>query len=180
MPIPVTVIRHRRERVAKCSLRHLHERPEIEFLRDRPGFRFDASGFTLLEMDAPPLSTEDASRPLLILDSTWRWLPGLRERCHGSPVPRSLPDVDTAYPRVTKLFEDPSRGLASVEALYIATVLLGEPDPTLLDGYHFKDEFLANVDSDRVTLEQFGLADLGSRPLTNINTPDDLASLEVR
>jgi molybdopterin-guanine dinucleotide biosynthesis protein A len=40
-------------------------------------------------------------------------------------------------------------------------------------------ELLAEVDSDRVSLQELGLADLGSAPLTNINTPDELALLEV-
>ena len=40
-------------------------------------------------------------------------------------------------------------------------------------------DLLADVDSDRVSLENLGLADLGSAPLTNINTPDELALLEV-
>ena len=39
--------------------------------------------------------------------------------------------------------EDPVEGLASVEALYVAKRLLGDDDPSLLDGYHWKDEFLA-------------------------------------
>ena len=41
-------------------------------------------------------------------------------------------------------------------------------------------ELLAQLDIERVTLEQLGLADLGPRPLANINTPDDLAQLEAR
>jgi molybdopterin-guanine dinucleotide biosynthesis protein A len=40
-------------------------------------------------------------------------------------------------------------------------------------------ELLAAVETDRVPLRDLGLADLGSAPLTNINTPDDLAMLEV-
>ena len=144
--IPTTVIRHPKERIAKCSLRFLHERPEMTFLRARPGFRFDATGFTLLAVDAPPLSTADAGRPLLLLDSTWRWLPQLMACVTGTPVLRSIPgDVHTAYPRVSKVFEDPAAGLASIEALYLARKLLGDDDPSLLDGYHWKDAFLASM-----------------------------------
>jgi molybdopterin-guanine dinucleotide biosynthesis protein A len=40
-------------------------------------------------------------------------------------------------------------------------------------------DLLAAVDSDRVSLEQLGLGDLGAAPLTNINTPAELALLEV-
>lgn len=144
MTIPTTVIRHHKERIAKCSLRFLHGRPEMTFLRHREGFTFDATGFTLLAVDAPPLSPADAGRPLLLLDSTWRWLPQLFACLRGTPVQRSIPgDLRTAYPRTSKVFEDPHAGLASVEALYAARALLGDDDPSLLDGYHWKDEFLA-------------------------------------
>lgn len=144
--IPTTVIRHHKERISKCSLRFLHGRPEIAFLRAKPGFRFDATGFVLLAVDAPPLSRADAGHPLLLLDSTWRWLPQLEDCVTGTPIRRSIPgQVATAYPRVSKLFEDPAGGLASIEALYLARRVLGDDDPTLLDGYRWKDEFLASL-----------------------------------
>lgn len=145
-PIPTTVVRHAKERLAKCSLRFLHQRPEMTFLRARPGFTFDATGFVLLAVGAPELSPGDAGHPLLLLDSTWRWLPQLRACVVGTPIERSIPGgVRTAYPRVSKVFDDPTAGLASVEALYLARRLLGDDDPSLLDGYRWKDEFLAHV-----------------------------------
>jgi pre-rRNA-processing protein TSR3 len=145
-PVPTTVIRHQKERIAKCSLRFLHDRPEMTFLRARPGFTFDGTGFLLLAVDAPPLGPADAGRPLLLLDSTWRWLPQLRACVTGDVVLRSIPGaVATAYPRISKVFDDPAAGLASIEALYLARALLGDVDPTLLDHYHWKDAFLANV-----------------------------------
>ncbi|MBM4061054.1 MAG: hypothetical protein FJ265_08150 [Planctomycetes bacterium] len=145
-PIPTTVIRHGKERIAKCSLRFLHGRPEITFLRAKPGFTFDATGFLLLAVDAVPLSAADAGRPLLLLDSTWRWLPQLLACLTGEPVRRSIPaGLQTAYPRASKLFEDPAAGLASVEALYVARRILGDDDETLLEGYHWKRRFLESV-----------------------------------
>lgn len=145
-PIATTVIRHYRERIAKCSLRFLHERKEMTFLRCKPGFTFDATGFTVLAVEAPPLSLADAGRPLLLLDSTWRWLPQLVACLRGESVPRSIPgDVKTAYPRSSKVFDDPPAGLASIEALYLARKLLGDDDPSLLDGYHWKEPFLASL-----------------------------------
>ncbi|MEY4830635.1 MAG: hypothetical protein RLZZ562_2431 [Planctomycetota bacterium] len=145
-PIPTTVIRHPKEKIRKCSLRFLHERPEMTFLRGNPGFVFDATGFTLLAVDAEPLSTKDNERPLLLLDSTWRWLPQLLACVSGEPIHRSIPgNVRTAYPRISKVFEDPEAGLASIEALYLARKLLGDDDPSLLDGYHWKDQFLQSL-----------------------------------
>jgi pre-rRNA-processing protein TSR3 len=145
-PIATTVIRHPKERIAKCSLRFLHDRPELTFLRGKPGWRFDATGFLLLAVDAPPLSPADAGHPLLLLDSTWRWLPQLRACVTGTPVPRSIPgNLRTAYPRVSRVFDDPANGLASVEALYVARRLLGDDDPSLLAQYHWREQFLAIV-----------------------------------
>jgi pre-rRNA-processing protein TSR3 len=144
--IATTVIRHEKERLAKCSLRLLHERPEITFLRARPGFSFDATGFTLLAVDAAPLTAADAGRPLLLLDSSWRWLPQLLAAVTGAPVRRSIPaSVRTAYPRQSKVFSDPEQGLASVEALYVARRILGDDDPSLLHGYHWREAFLAGL-----------------------------------
>lgn len=146
--IRTVVVRHVKERIAKCSLRFLHDRPEMTFYRNKPGFVFDATGYTLLAVDAPPLSPRDADRPLLLLDSTWRWLPQLLACVTGEPVLRSIPgDVKTAYPRTSKVFEDPAAGLASIEALYLARKLLGDDDPSLLEGYHWKDAFLASLEA---------------------------------
>lgn len=140
---PVTIIRHPKERKSKCTLEPLRGRPGLEFFEAKPTFRFDATGYLLLAVDAPELSPEDAGRPLLLLDSTWRLLPQLMDRLDGEAIPRSLPgDVRTAYPRVSKISDDPTRGLASVEALYLAKRLLGEDDPTLLDHYYWREDFL--------------------------------------
>lgn len=145
-PVPTTVIRHPKERISKCSLRFLHDRPEMTFLRGKPELKFDATNFLLLAVDAPPMSLEDAGHPLLLLDSTWRWLPQLEECVVGEPIRRSIPGgLRTAYPRVSKVFDDPAAGLASIEALYVARKLLGDDDPELLEGYHWKDDFLAIV-----------------------------------
>lgn len=85
-------------------------------------------------------------RPFLLLDSTWRLLPQLEACLTGSPLPRRLPDgVRTAYPRVSKLAPEPSGGLASVEALYLARRLLGDDDLSLLANYHWRDDFLARL-----------------------------------
>jgi len=144
--VATTVIRHPKERISKCSLRFLHDRPEMTFLRGKPDTIFDATGFIQLAVDAPALSIADAGKPLLLLDSTWRWLPQIEACVTGEPIKRSIPgNLRTAYPRVSKVFDDPTGGLASIEALYVARKLLGDDDPNLLHGYHWKDEFLQIV-----------------------------------
>jgi pre-rRNA-processing protein TSR3 len=120
------------------------DRPDLRFLEARQGFTFDASGFILLTVDAPVISPGDAALPLLILDSTWRLLPGMMACLTGDPVKRALPHhLRTAYPRVSKLSPDPPRGLASVEALYAARRLMGRSVAGLLDHYHWRSEFLS-------------------------------------
>jgi len=141
--IDTVVIRHPKEKLSKCSLTPLHGRSEIQFFRAKPDFEFDASGFILLEVDAPPLSPNDNHLPLLILDATWRLLPKVRRRVIGTPLPRSIPPgIRTAYPRVGKNYPDPMGGLASVEALFVARALLGDYDPSLLAAYHWRESFL--------------------------------------
>ena len=52
----VTVIRHPRENLKKCSLRHLHGRADFEFFKATENFLFDAGGFILLEIGAPAIA----------------------------------------------------------------------------------------------------------------------------
>ena len=143
MQNPVVIIRHPKEKIAKCSLRNLHDREGFEFFKAHPDFHFDASGHLLLTMEGPPLSQEDRGHPLLLLDSTWRLLPQLLRCLRGNPLRRSIPTkIRTAYPRFSKLTPDPPQGLASIEALYVAKRILGDDDPSLLEGYYWKDSFL--------------------------------------
>ena len=145
-PISVLIIRHPRERLSKCSLTPLQGRPELTFKKAQAGLKVDVTAYTLWAVDAPVLSAEDAGRPLLLLDSTWRLLPQLNACLVGEPVLRSLPrGINTAYPRVSKVSEDPLGGLASVEALYLARRFLGDDDLSLLDDYYWRDAFLRNI-----------------------------------
>jgi pre-rRNA-processing protein TSR3 len=54
----------------------------------------------------------------------------------------SLQAWETAYPRSSKLFEDPEAGLATIEAIYAAYVQTGRNPAGLLDNYRWGDEFL--------------------------------------
>jgi pre-rRNA-processing protein TSR3 len=143
--IPATIIRHPKERRSKCSLTPLEGRRELSFCKAKPGWLFDATGFTVLALDAPVLSKADAGRPLLLLDSTWRLLPQLMSCLEGTCVYRTLPAIGTAYPRISKIAKDPLGGLASVEALYLAKLLMGERDESLLSAYHWREAFLDRI-----------------------------------
>lgn len=139
------IIRHPKERKSKCSLTPLEGREDIRFYKAREAWEFNAAGYTILGLDAPVLSPDDAGRPLLLLDSTWRLLPQLESCLTGESVRRSLPYVQTAYPRVSKIAEDPMGGLASVEAFYLARLLLGEREDDLLQDYYWRDIFMNNL-----------------------------------
>jgi len=142
----ITILQHPKERRSKCTLEPLRGRPDVRFIKAREGLQFDATGLILLAPDAPELSPADAGCPILVLDSTWRLLPQLGRCITGEPLRRSLPTgLRTAYPRVSKIGPEPYNGLASIEALYAALRLLGHDDPSLLDGYHWKAQFLANL-----------------------------------
>lgn len=143
MPLEIVVLRDPRESVKKCSLTPLRGHERVRFVRYDPERRLDAEGHVLLSPDGEELSAADAGRPLLLVDCSWRRVPSLLATVDGSLLPRRLPQLATAYPRRSTTFEDPRTGLASVEALYAASVILGEPEPSLLDGYRWRDEFLA-------------------------------------
>lgn len=142
---PTLILRHRRENVRKCSLRGLETRSDCHFWTYPKQALPDLSNYLLLSFEGPPLSPDDASQGIFLIDGTWRHA----ETMYRSlPQPhlfehRSLPPVfQTAYPRRQEDCADPTRGLASVEALFIAYFLLGRETEGLLDGYYWKEGFL--------------------------------------
>lgn len=141
MSIETVVIRHKKEKFSKCSLTPLQGRPEILFLVST-NLQYEATDHIVLSVDAPLLSNQDHGT-LLLLDATWKLLPQLESCLMGKPIYRSLPrDLITAYPRKSSDGSDPSNGLASVEALYMARLIMGDRDESLLDQYYWKSDFL--------------------------------------
>jgi len=103
------------------------------------------SSYIVLALDAPLLTEKDTEKGIFLIDGTWRYA----EKMFTSLTPpfelRSLPATcQTAYPRRQKDCLDPTRGLASVEALYLAYHILGRNTEGLLDHYYWKEEFLRN------------------------------------
>lgn len=153
-PTPPTIlVVHPRERRSKCS---------VEALRGRDGFVFwtfpsqgpeSLEGYVRLGMGGPVIGPDDAGGGLLILDGTWRLASKMESDYAELPV-RSLPELQTAYPRTSKLFEDPAGGLATIEALWAAYRLMGRPTDKLLDHYQWAERFVeANgscLDRDRI------------------------------
>lgn len=83
----------------------------------------------------------DAESGLLVLDGTWRWVEPMERLAASLPV-RSLPPLETAYPRSSKMLENPEGGLATIEAIYAAYRLLGRDTAGLLDHYHWGADFV--------------------------------------
>lgn len=141
---PITIIRHRKERKSKCSLRGLEDKEGIQFYT-HPGElpKFDR-GF-VLSMSGPVIDPELVQdEPLILIDGTWALAEKIEKREELQGLQRfCLPTGwKTAYPRKQTGCSDPSEGLASVEALYIAQLLLGRKVEGLLDHYYWKDKFL--------------------------------------
>lgn len=142
------IVRHRKENRRKCSLRGLEVCDDLDFYTYPRTLPSNLDGYIILDIDAPPLSAADADRGLLLVDGTWRYAGAMVGALKGeglleTTVSRSLPGhYRTAYPRRQTDCPDPERGLASVEALYLAYLLLGRPTDGLLDYYYWEEVFL--------------------------------------
>lgn len=141
--VQVLIVRDARESTKKCTVAPLAGKPDITIRPWRRDRAIELPDVTFLHPDGEPLSPADAGRPLLLVDSSWHHLPQLLRDLRGNLTKRSIPaGFATAYPRKSRVFEDPTTGLASVEALFVALAILGDRRPELLDDYYFKDEFL--------------------------------------
>lgn len=147
MDFPPTVIyRHRRENLKKCSLRGLEGRPDLRFFTYPIDPLPDLSHYLLLKVGAPPLTMADAERGLFLIDGTWRLAQIMEKQIPFSMQTRSLPTgFRTSYPRRQTDCPNPEQGLSSLEALYLAHLLLGRPTEGLLDHYHWKEAFLKSL-----------------------------------
>jgi pre-rRNA-processing protein TSR3 len=140
---PTIILRHRRENLQKCSLRGLESRPDMIFLTYPIAALPDLAHYCVLTLDAPPLTEADAHLGLFLIDGTWRYAAKMAKIVPPNAIARSLPShYRTAYPRQQLDCPDPERGLASVEALYLAYSILGRSTEGLLDRYHWKESFL--------------------------------------
>lgn len=141
--VDVLILRDPRESPRKCSLVPLKGLPRLTFHTFAPDRRLRAGRRVLLHPDGDELAAGEPSHEgLLLVDSSWRRLPTLLRSIDGDLVLRRLPKLVTAYPRKSKTFEDPEAGLASVEALYAALVLLGDRRDEILATYRWAAPFL--------------------------------------
>jgi pre-rRNA-processing protein TSR3 len=142
MPPVTIIVRHPKENPRKCSIMPLKGRADMLFLGYPVSRPPSLEGYVRLAADGPQLSAADGDRGVLLIDGSWRWADAMTAEFAHVP-PRSLHGVHTAYPRVSKLGTDPGNGLASIEALYMAYLILGRSTEGLLDRYRWAREFLA-------------------------------------
>lgn len=144
---PTIVLRHRKENLKKCSLQGLELRPDFQFYsypvsKPLPSFH----NYLLLSFEGEPLTQNDQALGLFILDGTWKYAKKMEDYLNRENIvleKRSLPShFITAYPRSQMDCADPTRGLASIEAIYIAYHLLGRSTEGLLDRYYWREKFL--------------------------------------
>lgn len=139
---PTLILRHRRENRKKCSLTPLEKRSDCKFFTYPQTTLPDLSSHLLLKIGAPPLTKADQPKGILILDGTWRLAKVMEGQVPPNIEARSLPsDFQTAYPRRQTECPDPTAGLSSLEALFIAYWVLERPLDELLDHYYWKDLF---------------------------------------
>ena len=139
----ILIVHDLREPAKKCSVTPLRGMPGVRFVPSVGGRRVEAGRRIWLHPDGDAIGPDDGGLGLLLIDCAWHRVPKLARRIDGDLLKRRLPALVTAYPRKSKLGRDPEHGLASVEALYAATVLLGRPRPELLATYRWAPEFLA-------------------------------------
>jgi pre-rRNA-processing protein TSR3 len=141
--LDVLILRDPRESPKRCSLTPLRGLAGLRFCSWSPTLELEVGGRLLLHPEGALLQPGEGGEGLLLLDCSWRRLERLLACLRGETVRRRLPPLRTAYPRRSRTFTDPAQGLASVEALYAATAVLGRPRPELLRGYRWAEDFLA-------------------------------------
>ncbi|WP_299469315.1 hypothetical protein [uncultured Gimesia sp.] len=139
--LPTIIVVHPKERKSKCTVQSLRTRDDFLFWKYPRKEPDKLPRYVRLGMGGPEISKADAASGLLVLDGTWRLAEKMEPAYEELPV-RSLPVWETAYPRVSKQFDDPAAGLATIEAIFIAYHLMGYATDGLLDGYYWAEEFL--------------------------------------
>ncbi|MFN2428162.1 MAG: hypothetical protein ABR587_17140 [Candidatus Binatia bacterium] len=154
----------RTERPKKCSILPLAYRSDFHIVRfDRRKAIAPLTGDLLLHPDGVPLSTltpgELPASDALVLsavDCNWIRLETVLGRIAG-PLPRRvrIPDgFQTCYLRRNKQGLDPQGGLATIEALFLASAFLGVWDESLLREYPMAAGF---IDVNAALFESHGL-----------------------
>ncbi len=148
--LPTIIWRHKKENLKKCSLRGLEKRSDLVFLSYPKDPLPSLENYLILTINEnenekiPILSSKDQNLGLFLIDATWRYAAVMEKKLPLQNLQkRSLPaDFKTAYPRKQTDCPDSKRGLASIEALFLAHLILNKKTDGLLDHYYWKEAFL--------------------------------------
>ena len=133
----------------KCTIAPLAYRPDFTLIRARGDVILPRlTSPLLLHHEGPCITGFRRKGPVVdgiaAIDCVWRRL-GVLVRRIPKPLPVlvSIPEgFATAYPRRSIRHVDPSGGLATIEAIFIAAALLGHWDRSLLAEYYFAPVFI--------------------------------------
>lgn len=173
------------ETANKCTIAPLAPRTDFRlFPVHGEGALGPLSAPILLHHEGQCLTTlASLPRPIPALasvDCVWRRLPRLLERIgwvgEKKPILAKIPDgFKTVYPRVGSSRTDPGGGLATIEAIFIASAILGRYDATLLSHYYFAQPF---IDLNTRRFLELGIQEVltpGQLPATPPRARDSLA-----
>lgn len=131
----------------KCTMYPLRGRSDLSFRTRRDPGEFSENSI-LLFPDGEPLTSElvneiknqvveSSHLEIVLIDCRWKKTKGVLDLL--PPIRKvSLKGYTTGAKRRNP---PPEGGLASVEALYLASLKFGQPDPTLFENYHFGERF---------------------------------------
>jgi pre-rRNA-processing protein TSR3 len=147
MSLQFEILMDRKENPRKCTILPQKARSDFKIRyfggpKPVPAFAADC----LLHIDGEDLATVEKGSytSIALIDCNWKKVPLALKKVER-PLPRlvRIPEgFETAYPRRNAEGKDPEGGLATIEALFIAAAFLGTWDETILDKYHFKNDFL--------------------------------------
>lgn len=153
------ILMDKKENPKKCTIHPIKSREDFRvryFSKNQKIAAFQAD--CLLHINGQCLSKfHEKFTSIGLIDCTWRKVHGVLQRLE-KPFPTLVKIPEnflTAYPRKNQEGKDPSGGLATIEALFIASAFNKQWDETLLDKYHFKKQFL------EINIPQWKLFHLG-------------------
>jgi pre-rRNA-processing protein TSR3 len=138
------------ERPSKCTVAGLTHRQDFAFkVVGQDQLTTPLRSDVLLHTEGPSIDQTELFQSKLcqsiaVIDCNWKRVDEIMALV-PEPIPPKvcIPEgFITAYPRRNKEGSDPSQGLATIEAIFIAAALMGTTDYSLLKEYYFGADFL--------------------------------------
>lgn len=168
------VIIDRGETANKCTIAPVSQRPDFRIFRVQETLALGPLSAPILLHHQGECITElkkslGEVQGIASIDCVWHRLDGLINRIAGvKPAFARIPDgFETVYPRHNRHGKDPSKGLATIEAIFIGAALIGRWDVSLLSKYYFAEKFLQ--------VNQTRFLELGVRQASEPYTPPEVS-----